>query len=152
MQDSVLAQTPFFNQVIQPMQTDSPSTDNPFSVSYQENQVFTASREELILMLYDGVAKFLRRGMQAIDDKDFPSINHNLLRAQKIVHYLNMSLDMEKGQEISENLARLYQYMNRRLTECQMKQDRETAQEVLDLVHTLRQAWYQAFMDENTQE
>ncbi|MCD4813462.1 flagellar export chaperone FliS [bacterium] len=152
MQDAVLVQTPFFNQVIQPVQMEQQNSSNPFSVSYQENQVFTASREELILMLYDGVAKFLRRGMQAIDDKDDPAINYNFLRAQKIVHYLDISLDMDKGGEIAENLARLYQYINRRLTDCQMKQTRETVQEIMELVHTLRQAWYQAFLGDQQSE
>ena len=76
------------------MQSARLNAEDSMQVSYLETSVFTASREELILMLYDGALKFIRRGLYAIEEKDFPGMNYNLLRAQKIVHYLNLSLDI----------------------------------------------------------
>jgi len=148
-QEAVTLQTPFYNQVLSPMQSARLQSENQLQVSYQENLVFTASREELILMLYDGALRFIRRGLNALEENNEGNMHYNLLRAQKIIHYLNMSLDMKKGQEIAQNLARLYDFINRRISESQRDKNADYAKEAMDIIQTLRQAWYEAFMNNN---
>jgi flagellar protein FliS len=38
--------------------------------AYQQNSVNTASKEKLLLMLYEGLVKFIRQGIAGIDEKD----------------------------------------------------------------------------------
>ena len=52
-----------------------------------------------------------------------------------------MSLDHERGGELSQRLAQLYDYMQRRLLEANAKQIDEPMAEVLGLLSTLGEAW-----------
>lgn len=126
-----------------PLQSNPYQSNDPFKSSYQENQVFTASREELVLMLYDGAMRFLNQGLAAIEKQDIPQIGYNLLRVQKIVHYLDMTLNMEEGKDVAQNLTRLYEYINRRLSEAQRNRLMEPVEDAKKVLKTLRDAWQQ---------
>lgn len=145
MSEAILNPLPFFGPMTEPLEAIRLNLEDQLQVSYQESHVFTASREELVLMLYDGAAKFIQRGLQALEDRDTPGSQYNLLRAQKIVHYLNMSLDVDQGQEIARNLARLYDFVNYRLSLSHRDLDPQAAEEALRVVNLLRQAWSQTF-------
>lgn len=115
--------------------------EDPFKSSYQENKVYTATKEELILMLYDGALKFMRFGLMSIEENNLPQIGFNILRAQKIIHYLDMCLNMDAGKEIAQNLSSLYEYVSRKLSECQREKKVEALQEAKKVIETLREAW-----------
>jgi flagellar protein FliS len=108
---------------------------------YMENEVLTASREELILMLYNGAIKFSHQGIIMQEEQDWGRAGWNLIRAQKIVHYLGLCLDMKAGGDISKNLEALYIYINRRLSEGYMNKKSEPIEEAIRLLKTLRDAW-----------
>ncbi len=80
---------------------------------YRENSVYTASPEELTLMLYNGLIKFIMKAQNAISKKDIEGANENILRAQDIVSELMSTLD--KKYEIANNLEMLYDFMLRSL-------------------------------------
>ena len=61
---------------------------------YQNNKVLTASPAELTLMLYDGAIKFCNIAMMAIDSKDVQKAYTNIVKAEKIIDYLRVTLDM----------------------------------------------------------
>jgi flagellar secretion chaperone FliS len=116
-----------------------------FQNSYQENQVYTASREELILMLYDGALRFINMCIQCYDDKDIPKAEWALVRAEKIVHYLDLILDMDGGREVAKNLDRLYHFINNRLADSLNNQNKVPATEAMEILTTLRNAWKETF-------
>ena len=98
-------------------------------------------------MLYDGAAKFLERaltGFSLEDPAEFnQTINNNILRAQDIVFELNVTLNIRDGGELAMTLRRLYDYMDRRLVEANMKKDKSIIEEILRRVIVLRDAWSQ---------
>ena len=61
---------------------------------YRQSKVETASPAELVLMLYDGCLKSMRRAMQCIADKNYSGANESLIRAQDIIDELRVSLDL----------------------------------------------------------
>ena len=71
---------------------------------YQETHVTTQSRGKVIVMLYDGVVKFLKQAILAIEKKDYQAKSRYISKAQDIILELNTVLDMEAGEEISANL------------------------------------------------
>jgi flagellar secretion chaperone FliS len=109
---------------------------------YKENSIFTASPEELTLMLYNGLVRFILQGQKAIDDKDIQKAHESIVRAQDIVREFQASLDM--NYEISNSLMLLYDYMYRRLTDANIKKDKDVLEEVLDFAKELRDTWAQA--------
>ncbi|MCX7748489.1 MAG: flagellar export chaperone FliS [Clostridia bacterium] len=109
---------------------------------YKENSVYTASPEELTLMLYNGLIKFLMQAQLAIDEKDIQKANTSIIRSQDIIFEFQSTLDMTY--EISHNLALMYEYMNRRLIQANIKKDKEIVEEVLGYARELRDTWQQA--------
>lgn len=109
---------------------------------YQINQVETADPRQLVVMLYDGAIRFLEKSVDYLDDyKTYDKANQRLLRAQDIITELMVSLDMEKGGEIADNLLSLYTYMKKELLEANMKKEKEGVIKIIKMLEDLRNAW-----------
>jgi flagellar secretion chaperone FliS len=117
---------------------------NPWE-SYRQTATLTAPPGQIVLMLYDGVLRFLERALSGFDliepAERNSTINHNLQRAQSIVRELNCALDLEKGGQVAETLRRLYDYFDRRLLESNVKKTRDGIYEVIRHLTELRDAW-----------
>jgi flagellar secretion chaperone FliS len=116
------------------------AVNNPYQ-SYQQNSVNTAAPGELTLMLYNGCLKFINLAKQAIENKDIPSKNTNIQKAQLIVQELMVTLNMDV--EVSKNMLSLYDYLKRRLIEANIKNDIKALEEVEELVTDFRDTWKQ---------
>src|SRR5579872_6324018 len=113
--------------------------------SYRKVATQTASPGQLVLMLYDGALSFLEKSLAGFDHED-PlefnlAINNNILRAQAIVHEMNVRLDMRRGGEAAANFRRLYNYLHRRLQEANVKKHKQPVQEVITHLRVLRDSW-----------
>lgn len=114
------------------------AVSNPYQ-SYQQNSVNTASPGELTLMLYNGCLKFIHQAKKAIMDKNVEAKNTNIQKAQNIIQELMVTLNMDV--EVSQNMMSLYDYMNRRLMEANIKNDTGILDEVEGLVTEFRDTW-----------
>ena len=111
---------------------------NPYK-SYKENSVTTACPEELVVLMYRGLEKYIKQGQINIKEGNYEKTNEILLKAQDIVSELMFSLDMEI--EMSGQLYALYDFLLNRLIEGNIKKDTSILQEVLGIVSGLREAW-----------
>ena len=107
--------------------------------AYKQNSVTTASPGELTLMLYNGCIKFIGLAKKAIENKKIEQRNYNIQRAQAIISELMATLNMDI--EISKQMLPLYEYMNRRLTDANIKNDTAILEEVEGLVIEFRDTW-----------
>jgi len=107
--------------------------------AYKQNSVTTASPGDLTLMLYNGCLKFLNKAKLAIQDKDIQEKNTNLQKAQAIISELMSTLNMNI--EISKSMMALYEYMNTRLVEANIRNDISIIEEVEGLVTEFRDTW-----------
>ncbi|APH03588.1 flagellar export chaperone FliS [Bacillus weihaiensis] len=114
--------------------------NNPYA-AYQQNSVTTATPGELTLMLYNGCLKFIKQASVAIENNHYEEKNINIQKAQKIVTELMVTLNTD--QEISNNLMVMYEYINHRLTEANIQNDRAILEEVEGLVVEFRDTWKQ---------
>jgi len=117
-------------------------TNNPYN-QYKQTQVSTANQGKLIVMLYDGAIKFLNIALDNIDPKRYDVVNNNIIKAQDIITELLLSLNMNEGGEISQNLFSLYMYFKRQLLEANIRKDPEIIRHVLKLMKEMREAWDQ---------
>lgn len=111
---------------------------------YTENQIMTASPARLVSMLYEGGIRFLDEAVEAVEAGDFIKANEKIKRAQDIVMELNLSLDMENGGSIAQNLRALYNYIFQRLIQANVKKDTEILKEVRSIFSDLNGAWKEA--------
>jgi flagellar protein FliS len=113
--------------------------------SYRQVATQTASPGQLVMLLYDGIIRFLeqaRQGFSKDDPKEFnETINNNIQRAQAIINEMNQSLNMAQGGEFAVRLRSLYDYFDRRLQESNVAKTIAGIDEVLKHVTVLRDAW-----------
>ena len=111
---------------------------NPYK-QYENQSVMTASPGELTLMLYNGCIKFIKMGIQYIEDREIEKAHNSILRAQNIIDELAVTLDMQY--EMSESIGKLYDYMGSRLVEGNITKDIEILRQVEELMGELRDTW-----------
>lgn len=111
---------------------------------YRENQVTTASRGQLLLMVYDGLLRFLAEAKQAMSEQKYEQQNTNIAKAQNLLLELLCTLDHDIQPELANNLDRLYRYMYDRLTWANVHDEEQTITEVARLISELRSAWAEA--------
>ena len=109
--------------------------------AYQENTVTTQSRGRLIVMLYDGAIKFLRKALEAIEQGDDGEKGRMVVKAMAIVDELDSSLNMEAGGEVAANLRALYDFMRRHLFEANVQRDPRKIEQVIALLDELNEGW-----------
>jgi len=109
---------------------------------YRETQIKTASKGKLIVILYDGLLRFLDIALENIPKKKYDVVNNNILKAQDIITELIMSLNMEVG-DISQKLFSIYTFFNKMLIEGNLKKDPKPILFVRKMAAELRDAWNQ---------
>lgn len=115
--------------------------NNPYA-KYQENSVFTATPEELTLMLYNGLVKFIMKAQQSIEKKEIQQAHNDIVRAQDIVTELRSTLDLKY--DIAKQLDSLYDFMFFRLIDANINKDSKALEDVLKLAKDLRDTWSEA--------
>jgi len=109
--------------------------------AYQQADVNTADPLKLIIMCYDGAINNLRAARECIVAHDLEGKADAFDRASDFIGELNRALDFERGGEIARNLNALYNYMQRRLMEANIRLETGTVDEIIGLLEELRSAW-----------
>ena len=113
---------------------------------YSQVEIKTANKGKLIVLLYRGAVKYMRKAILQLEQKDMEGKGNSLIRAQDIVLELLYSLDegmLDEGNELAHNLQRLYLYSYRRLVHANVHMDPEPIEEVIVLLNNLLEAWEQ---------
>ncbi|NLO24951.1 MAG: flagellar export chaperone FliS [Clostridiales bacterium] len=117
---------------------------NPYK-SYRENSVTTACPEELVVLMYRGLEKYIKQGQIFIKEKNYEKANEALLKAQDIVSELMLSLDMDI--EMSGQLYSLYDFVLDCLREANVKKEDAKLKDALVIVTGLKEAWEGALVN-----
>lgn len=75
---------------------------------YKQARYDTASQGDLVVMLYDGLLRFVRLAAQALRDEDRLSAVDNVGRALNILSYLQATLAADEARQMVANLDRTY--------------------------------------------
>lgn len=113
--------------------------------AYQNNSVNTASKEKLLIMLLNGLVKFVKQGINGIEENDIKKSNENFKKAQSIILELKSTLDINRGGEMASSLSLLYDYIYRRLVEANIKKDKIAADESLEFCTEIRDTFEEAY-------
>lgn len=110
--------------------------------NYQQNAIMSAGPEELTTMLYNRLVKDLKLAQENITRKDIQAAHNAITHGQEIINHLRNTLNTDL--EIGKNLETMYEYMNRRLVEANIKKDTGILQEITGYAEGIRDAWVQA--------
>jgi flagellar protein FliS len=109
--------------------------------SYLESRIMAADPLELVNLLYQGCRQAVREAREHLAAGRIGERSRAISKACDILSELIQSLDRSQASEISQRLAQLYDYMQRRLLEANMQQADAPLVEVLGLLTTLGEAW-----------
>ncbi len=114
------------------------------TTEYQQNQILTAGRGQLLLLVYDGALRFLGRARASMQARDLDQQHRNIVRGQALLLELVGSLDPTVDATLAASLHRLYDYLYNRLTHANVHDDEQALVEVIGHLARLREAWAQA--------
>lgn len=106
---------------------------------YANSKIATASPAELTLMLYEGAIKFCNIAITAIDEKDIPKANTNIIKAERIIEEFRATLDFKYP--VAKDFDEVYKYVYARLVEANITKDKEILEECLTHLRTMRDTW-----------
>jgi len=119
---------------------------NPYR-AYEEGSVASEHPMRLVVALYEGALEAAQNAVRCLESGDILGRSKAVNKALRILTELLVSLDYEKGGEISLNLRQLYGYMQTRLLEAHVRQSAAPLREVEILVATLIEGWRGASKD-----
>ena len=109
--------------------------------TYMEERVLSAAPVELVGLLYQGASAAVRDARRHLASGDILARSRAISKACELIGELAGALDFARGGDIAARLGRLYEYMLRRLTEANFRQEDEPLGEVLSLLATLSEGW-----------
>jgi flagellar protein FliS len=108
---------------------------------YKAVQITTSSPGDVLLMLYDGLFRFLAESIVALRADDRARAGEKLDRAHCILSELAASLDAKHAPALCEQLEALYLFCAGRLVEANLHQDPARVEDVMRVLSPVRDAF-----------
>ncbi len=112
--------------------------------AYHKTSVETASKEKVLLMLYEGCIRNLRKCKVAMENKNWAEKGLHLGKAQDIVNELSNSLNFEVGGELAKQLEALYLHVFSETTKANIDNDPAKIAHCIKVMETLYDGWKEA--------
>lgn len=112
---------------------------------YKQVDITTTNPLRIVLMLYDGAINFINRSINYAKSGDIKNKNIYANKARDILLELNRSLNVKIDAEFSQNLRKIYLFMNRHLMQANWNNDVKGMEEVIQLLSNLREAWQDVY-------
>jgi flagellar secretion chaperone FliS len=111
---------------------------------YKANSVQTASREKILLMLFEAAIKFTKLAIKACEEKNISDRGYNIGRAFDIVNELNNSLNHNIGGDLTKNLEGLYMFVTDQFVQANISGNAKHLNDALKILEILNNGWIQA--------
>jgi flagellar protein FliS len=108
---------------------------NRTELAYQEAAVRNASSIELVVMLYDILARDLHGAIEALEAGNIELRSAKLKHGFLVLQQLEGTLNMEQGGELATNRLRT------QMMKGQIQQDPAVLRELMQLLFSVREAW-----------
>ncbi|MEQ8357326.1 MAG: flagellar export chaperone FliS [Kiloniellaceae bacterium] len=105
------------------------------------SEVTRARPTRVVVMLYDEAIASLTAAIEAMEQNKIEERCNRVNVVTEIIGTLHMSLDIEKGGDIAEQLGQLYRYVLARLIRINIHSDIEGTKKVIEILQPLRDAW-----------
>jgi len=109
--------------------------------NYLKTKVFTATPEQLQLMLFDGALRFGEQAKLALEQKNFEHSYNMISRVQKIIAEMQSCLKPSIAPDLCGKLSALYSYVYRKLVEASIDHTISALDEALNLLRYQRETW-----------
>ena len=111
---------------------------------YKRASVHTASKEKILLMLYQSAISNCKKAIDAIEKNQMAQKGEYIGKLQDIVIELNNSLDFKVDKGIAGELSSLYDYILFSSTRANLDKDKKPLESCLKVLKTLHDGWDKA--------
>jgi flagellar secretion chaperone FliS len=108
---------------------------------YQQVAVQTVTPERMIVMLYEGIFRFLERAKRAMVMEDIETRTININKAHAILDELINAIDHDIGATFTKELESLYLFTGRELNQSIINNDTLHIDNAIRTLEPLHQAW-----------
>lgn len=106
---------------------------------YKNSKEQTASKEDIITMMYDGAIRFCNVAITELELKNIENVNTNLKKAQRVIEELILTLD--KRYPVSQEFKQVYEYIIELLVQANVKKDKEMIEKACEEIRGMRDTW-----------
>ncbi|MBQ3566046.1 MAG: flagellar export chaperone FliS [Oscillospiraceae bacterium] len=117
------------------------ASTNPYE-QYKKQSIMTMTQGELVVQLFEGCSKKLNAAVFYFENEKIEKAEEELYKAQRIVNYLNASLD--RSVPISRELSNFYDFFIRMIVKAKVKSNGEVLKDVIPLIDTLGDSFREA--------
>ena len=111
--------------------------------AYRHSEISTASKLQLIVMMYDGVIRYLEEYKKRLKEDDIAGRGLYMSKAQRVISELQESLNKKQGGEVSQNLENLYNFISSSLAQSNIDGNSANIDHSITILQNLRDAWSQ---------
>jgi flagellar biosynthetic protein FliS len=110
-------------------------------LAYQEAAVRNAGAIELVIILYDILARDLHSAIEAMEAGDIEIRSAKLKHGFLALQQLEGTLNMDEGGKLGTNMSHFYSMLRSQMMKAQIQQDREVLRELVQSLFSVREAW-----------
>lgn len=115
--------------------------------AYQRVRLTTATPQELVVLLYEGLIKFTTIGRRDLEISDFSAAGVALTRAIEIIGHLRDCLEHDTNPTLCANLDRMYEAWTRTIARSQIQVDLASLDTVIGQMDEMTSAWRAAAIE-----
>ena len=109
--------------------------------AYRQQAVLTASKEKLVVLLYEGAIRYVDRALHAMQADNVAGVGEALSKAFAVVGELRSSIDREQGGDIAGDLDRLYGFIQDQIVLANRDRRPEPLTDARRILSTLKEGW-----------
>jgi flagellar protein FliS len=109
--------------------------------AYRQTAVTTASKEQVLIMLYEAAIKHLKKAAECCQKNDLAGKGTAVGKAHDIINELSNSLDFQVGGEVAKNLERLYSFMVEQIVQGNINNEPAKFDQARSMLETLLEGW-----------
>jgi len=109
--------------------------------NYLRTKIFTATPEQLQLMLYDGALRFGEQAHVALEQKNYEQSYNMISRIQKIITEMHSSLKPDVAPDLCKKMSALYNFIYMKLVDANLEHEVAKLDEALNLLRYQRETW-----------
>ncbi len=120
--------------------------------AYRKTSVTTATKEQVLIMLYEGAINHLKRASEACQKNDLAAKGVAVGKAHDIINELSNTLNFEVGGDIAVNLENLYMFMVEQIIQGNIQNDHTKFDQTRKLLENLLEGWKGAIAQNQIQK
>ena len=104
---------------------------------YKQTAILTASKTQILLMLYEAAIRYSKQALTALEKHDLPAKSVAIGKVHDIVNELTNSLNHDVGGKIADDLERLYNFCIEQLFKANLENQKEPLESVIRILENL---------------